>query len=64
MYESQALLVAINLGATSAAASMPATMSLQQIQCPGQRNGRIAGNVLELPAHAVIYAAVADPAHA
>ena len=63
-HESQALLVAINLGLSTTAASMPATMSLQQIPCPGQRNGRITGNALELPGHAVVYAAVADPAHA
>ena len=62
-HEGQALLVAINLGASAVAASMPATLSLEQVHCPGQRNGRVAGNTLDLPAHAVLYATVAD-AHA
>jgi len=63
-YQSQTLLVAMNLGAAPVAAPVPASLSLQQIPCPGQRNGHIAQDVLELPGYAVIYAAVADPAHA
>ena len=57
----ETLLVALNLGATEVVASTPHGLRLEQIDCPGPRNGRIEANNLVLPAHAVVYARVSTP---
>jgi alpha-glucosidase len=56
----QHLLVAFNLEAEAKALPIPRGMRLQQIACPGPLNGRVQGNMLELPGYAVIYAEIAS----
>ena len=57
-YGGETLLVALNLGAAEVAAPAPRGLRLEQIDCPGPRNGRIEATHLVLPAHAVVYARV------
>jgi alpha-glucosidase len=52
----RAMLVALNLNARDMTVPVPDGLRLSQISCPGPANGRIEGGMLQLPAHAVIYA--------
>ena len=54
----ETLFVALNLGVTEVDASIPQGLRLEQIDCPGPRNGRIDAARMLLPAYAVIYARV------
>ena len=60
----RSLLVAINLGASAVAVSIPNSLTWQQVPCPGQINGQLVQRELKLPGHAVIYAEIADSTHA
>jgi alpha-glucosidase len=63
-YLGRSILVAINLGASATATSIPASLILQQIKCPGQINGQLIQRELTLPGYSVIYAEIAEPTHA
>jgi alpha-glucosidase len=54
-----ALLVAFNLGDSECTLPVPEAMRLRQVACPGPENGRLDGQTLKLPGHAVIYAEIA-----
>ncbi len=55
----ETLLIAINLGPGGLAVPVPAQMLLQQVDCPGPRNGHISNSALHLPGYAAICARVA-----
>jgi len=51
--------VALNLGAAPVTLPLPPGTTLQQIECPGPRNGHVDRAGVSLPAHAVVYATAA-----
>lgn len=57
-YADETLLIALNLGAGEVVVPAPSGLRLEQLDCPGPRNGRIEAANLVLPAHAVVYARV------
>jgi len=57
-YADETLLIALNLGAGEVFVPAPSGLRLEQLDCPGPRNGRIEAANLVLPAHAVVYARV------
>ncbi len=57
-HRDETLLVALNLGHAEVSAPVPQGLRLQQLDCPGPRNGRIDAARMLLGAHAVIYARV------
>ena len=50
------LLVAFNLGDDARELPVPNGVRLRQVSCPGPQNGRLDGQIMQLPAHSVIYA--------
>jgi alpha-glucosidase len=50
------LIVVLNLGAGEAVLALPSLAALEQLACPGPRNGRLAAGAAQLPPYGVVYA--------